>query len=63
MDYELLDGNGIDLTKKLREMMEKGIVSDIPIYFVTAHTKNSKEAKEALEAGAEDVFGKPLRLE
>ncbi|MCZ8157529.1 MAG: diguanylate cyclase [Leptospira sp.] len=55
LDWELPDGNGIDLIK---EILASSPTGWIPIIMITSHTESCK-IKEAIEAGATDFISKP----
>ena len=56
-DIRMPDGNGLDLLRKTKLENPK-----IPIVMITAHT-NTKDAIEAMKAGAADYIAKPFDVE
>jgi CheY-like chemotaxis protein len=57
MDIKMPDMNGIEATKKIRE-----IRSDLPVIAVTAFAKN-EDRLTALSAGCNDFLSKPIKKE
>ena len=58
MDIGLPDIEGIDVTKQIRAAEKR----HIPIVALTGHANDPEKRKEALEAGMQDVFTKPLSI-
>jgi two-component system response regulator PilR (NtrC family) len=56
-DIRMPDGNGLDLLRKTKAESPK-----TPIVMITAHT-NTKDAIEAMKAGAVDYIAKPFDIE
>jgi len=59
MDIELKDMNGLDVTKKIRQLSDK--VNKIPIIAVTAHS-SMKDREKCLLAGMNDYISKPINI-
>ncbi|WP_347251263.1 ATP-binding protein [Legionella sp.] len=59
MDIGLPDMEGTEVTRQIRAL-ETPIVSQVPIVALTGHGNNSDKVKEALSAGMQEVFTKPL---
>ncbi len=59
MDIELKDLNGLETTKKIRELSED--VNSIPIIAVTAHS-SMKDREKCLLAGMNDYISKPINI-
>ena len=51
-DFNMIPMDGIQMTRKIREVDEK-----VPIIFITGYIQNTKEA---LDAGANRVIAKPI---
>ena len=56
-DIRMPDGNGLDLLRKAKAETPK-----LPIVMITAHT-DTKDAIEAMKAGAADYIEKPFDVE
>jgi PAS domain S-box-containing protein len=59
MDIELKDMNGLEATKKIRELDDK--INGIPIIAVTAHS-SMKDREKCLLAGMNDYISKPINI-
>lgn len=59
MDIELKDMNGLEATKKIRELDDK--INGIPIIAVTAHS-SMKDREKCLIAGMNDYISKPINI-
>jgi two-component system cell cycle response regulator len=57
LDFELPDGNGVDLCRTLRQDPQ---LADVPVIIVTAHARDDLQVS-ALEIGAADFISKPLQ--
>jgi len=57
MDIRLPDINGLEVTKKIREMNK-----EIPIIAQTAHAMGN-DRKRCLEAGASEYISKPIDVD
>lgn len=59
MDIEMKDMNGLEATKKIRQMVPP--VNSIPIIAVTAHS-SMKDREKCLAAGMNDYIAKPINI-
>jgi two-component system, OmpR family, aerobic respiration control sensor histidine kinase ArcB len=59
MDIGLPDIDGIEVTKQIRAFKNPQI-AQVPIVALTGHASNKEMKEEALAAGMQDVFAKPL---
>lgn len=59
MDIGLKDMNGLEATKKIRELTSG--VNNIPIIAVTAHS-SMKDREKCLLAGMNDYISKPINI-
>ena len=59
MDYQMPVLDGVESTKEIRKMIEKGEIEEIPVIGCTAFTAKT-EVLKCLEAGMKDIFFKPL---
>ncbi len=59
MDIEMKDMNGLEATKKIRQMAPP--VNKIPIIAVTAHS-SMKDREKCLAAGMNDYIAKPINI-
>ncbi len=59
MDIEMKDMNGLEATKKIRQMAPP--VNNIPIIAVTAHS-SMKDREKCLAAGMNDYIAKPINI-
>lgn len=57
LDFELPDGNGMELCRTLRQDPQ---LADVPVIIVTAHARDELQVS-ALEIGAADFISKPLQ--
>lgn len=57
LDFELPDGNGVELCRTLRQDPQ---LADVPVIIVTAHARDELQVS-ALEIGAADFISKPLQ--
>jgi len=57
LDFELPDGNGVELCRTLRQDPQ---LADVPVVIVTAHARDELQVS-ALEIGAADFISKPLQ--
>lgn len=57
LDFELPDGNGVELCRTLRQDPK---LADVPVIIVTAHARDELQVS-ALEIGAADFISKPLQ--
>ena len=61
MDYQMPVLDGVESTKEIRKMIQKGEIEEIPVIGCTAFTaKNEVFFLKCLEAGMKDIFFKPL---
>lgn len=60
MDVGLPDMDGTEATKMIRALEDKG-KSSVPIIALTGHSDEGKRREECLNAGMQEVFGKPLQ--
>ena len=59
MNINLPDMNGLEVTRKLREMEKQGLISHVPIIAITAHVaKGYREI--CLQAGMNGYISKPF---
>lgn len=62
MDIEMPVMNGIDCTRRIRQLEDTGIIKRrVPIIAITANARNGQIAN-ALEAGVDEVVTKPFRI-
>ena len=54
IDFELRNGDGIDLLEKIREL------SDVPVVVVTGRSRGGADRIRALRAGADDCVSRPI---
>lgn len=54
IDFELRDGDGVDLVEKIREL------SDVPVVVVTGQYRGGADRIRALRAGADDCVSRPI---
>ena len=59
MDYQMPVLDGVESTKEIRKMIQRGEIKDIPVIGCTAFTAKN-EVLKCLEAGMNDIFFKPL---
>ncbi len=62
MDIGLPDIDGIEVTRKIRALNNSS-ASQVPIVALTGHASDPEKRKEALAAGMQDVFSKPLTIQ
>jgi len=59
MDYQMPVLDGVESTKEIVRMIQKGEIEEIPVIGCTAFTAKN-EVLKCLEAGMKDIFFKPL---
>lgn len=62
MDIGLPDMDGIEVTKQIRALNNPD-VAKVPIVALTGHANDPEKRNEALEAGMQDVFSKPIHVQ